>query len=173
VSGAFSVRLSFFISLSRTAGSLKGVPSGEVVRLEGELCWRSLGLLRVGAGLVPGAVAEEGLTEGAAFSPRSFLGLPGGVVAGLEAGLTGAAALGIGEALSARLSFPLSLSGAAAGLAAVAGAVEAAGLAGAAGLAPVAGIGLPPAGAAFAFGVKLGGGTVLGSSFFIFSFSSA
>jgi hypothetical protein len=47
----------------------------------------------------------------------------------------------------------------------------AAGLAEAAGLA-AAGIAVP-AGATFAFGVKLGGATVFGSSFFIFSFSSA
>lgn len=170
MSGAFSLGLSFFTSFSRMAGSLKGVPSGDVVRLEGVLCCRSLGLSRLGAGLVPGTVA--GVTAGSSFSSRSFLAFPGGVVAGLEAGLTGAAAVGMGEAF---LSLPFSLSGVMAGLAA-AGAAVVAGLADPAGLAPgpapEAGVALP-AGAAFGFGVKLGGGTVLGSSFFIFSFSSA
>jgi hypothetical protein len=160
VSGAFSER--FFGSSGRAAGSLKGVPSGDVIRLDGEACLRSLGLFGVGAGLVP--VEDEGLRAGAGLSPRSFLGFPGGVVAGLEAGLTeGAAAVGIGEAFSRRLSFPLS----GPGLADMAGATGAVpGLVAAAG-------GALPAGAAFAFGVKLGVETALGSSFFIFSFSSA
>ena len=51
---------------------------------------------------MPGAVTDEGLTAGAAFSPRSFLFIMGGVVAGIEAGLTEVAAGGIGEAFSKR-----------------------------------------------------------------------
>lgn len=149
MSGAFSARLSFLGS-GCTAGSRKGVPSGEVTRLEGETFGRSPGFLGVDAGLVCGLVANEGLTAGAGVSPRSFLGFPGGVATGLSAGFTGAAAVGIGET----------------------GAVVVAGLAEPTGLAPVAGAALP-AGAVFAFGVKLGVATALGSSFFILSFSSA
>ncbi len=161
MSGAFSERLSFLGSSGAAAGSRKGVPSGEVTRLEGEGFWRSLGFLGVDAGLGAGSVDNEGLTAGTGLSP--FLDFTGGVAAGLAAGLTGAAAVGIGEASS------LPLSGVSAGLAAGAGAAVVAGLAEPAGLAPVAGAALA---AGAAFGVKLGGGTVLGSSFFIFSFSS-
>ena len=120
---------------------------------------------------MPGAVADEGLISGAGcFSPRSFLFFAGGVAAG-----------GIGEAFSRRLSFPLSLSGVSAGLADAAGAVLAAGWAEAAGLPavePGAGAaGEAPAGlcaaSAFSRGFMVGGGMFLGSSLFIFCFSSA
>jgi hypothetical protein len=123
---------------------------------------------------VPGAVADEGLTSGAGcFSPRSLLFFAGGVAPG-----------GIGDAFSRRLSFPLSLSGVSAGLADAAGAVVAAGLAGAAGLAAAVGVepgpapaGEAPAGlcaaSAFSRGLMVGGGMFLGSSLFIFCFSSA
>ena len=122
MSGAFSARLSFLASLSRIGASLKGVPSGEVVRLDGEFWRRSLGLLGIGAGVVPGILDDEGLKVGGGFANRSFPGFPGGVVAGPEVG-----AVGIGETPFSRLSLPLPLSGAIPGLANVVGAVVAAG----------------------------------------------
>ena len=138
------MRLSFPASLSRIGVSLKGVPSGEVARLEGEFCGRSPG----------------------------FLGVDGG----LEAGGIDGAALGIGEAFSKRLSFPFPLSGVSAGLVDVTGAVVAA--AAGAGVVPGAGAaGEALAGlcavSAFSRGLMVGGGTFLGSSLFIFCFSSA
>ena len=79
------------------------MPSGEVTRLEGEVFGRSPGFFGVDAGLVvAGSVDNEGLTAGAGVSPRSFLVLPGGVVAGLEAGLIEAPGAGTGEAFSPR-----------------------------------------------------------------------
>ena len=173
MSGAFSERLSFLTSWSGIGVSLKGVPSGEVAREFGCL----LGLLGVTAGFAPGAVTEEGLTAGAGFSPRSFLGFPGGVITGLAAGLTGATG-GIGEGFSKRLSLLLALSGVIAGLAGAAGLAETAGLAAAAGDVPDAGAageatgGLCAAGA-LSRGLTLGGGIFLGSSLFIFCFKSA
>src|SRR5207237_771975 len=123
------------------------------------------------------------LGAGETFSFRLFLFFSG-VVAGLKAGVTDAAALGAGETASFRLFLPLSLAGVADALAAAAGVLVAAGLAlcAVAGLAVVAGVALAlvAAGAvaaglvsAFSEACTVGGGTDFGSSFFIFSFNSA
>ena len=148
------------------------MPSGDVTRLDGAF-GGSLGLLGVRAGFAPGAVAEEGLTAGAGFSPRSVLGFPGGVITGLAAGRTGATG-GIGEGFSKRLFFIAGLTGAvvAAGLAETAGLAAAAGVVPAAGAAGEAPAGLCAAGA-LSWGLTFGGGTFLGSSLFIFCFKSA
>ena len=172
LSGAFSVRLSLLTPLSRIGGSRKGVPSGEEGATGGEIrCWSSLGLLCLGAEVAPGAADVEGLAIGPRFSSDLWSCFPGGVVAGLNAGLTEAAAVGFGEMFSKRGSLSLPLLGGAIGLADVAGAAGAVWVVGIAGLAAVAGIGLAAV-EAFALGVKLGVGAALGSSFFIFSFNS-
>src|ERR1044072_2057172 len=90
--------------------SLTGVPSGDVVRLDGALgC--SFGLAGVMGGFASGAVADEGVRAGAGFSPRSFLFFPGGVIAGLLSDLTG----GMGDGFASFWS--LFLGGVIAGLA--------------------------------------------------------
>lgn len=57
-------------------------------------------------GLDFGAIDEDGLRAGAGLSPRSLLGLSGGVIAGLVNG----AILEEGETFFPGLSLPLSLS---------------------------------------------------------------
>src|ERR1043166_255003 len=154
--------------------SLTGVPSGDVVRLDGALgC--SLGLAGVRAGFASGAVADEGVSAGAGFSPRSFLFLPGGVIAGLLSELTGGTGVGVASFWSLFLGCGV--------IAGLAGAAELtglapAGLATAAGDVPAAGAaGEAPAGlcaaSALSRGLTFGGGTFLGSSLFIFCFRSA
>lgn len=139
----------------------------------------SFPLSRVSAGVVPGAIDAAGVPFGETFSSRLLFSLSG-VIAAVAAGVTDAATLGAGEiSRFLSLSLPLSLAGET--LALTAGLAEAAGAV-VAGLAPVAGAalaaevagadaaGLAAVSSRAAFTV--GGGTVFGSSFFIFSFSS-
>jgi hypothetical protein len=126
-------------------------------------------LSSVGAG--PGGTDAMGVANGGAFASGFFL--LSGAVGGLIAGLTEAEAPGTGGSLSRlSLSLPFSLRGATEAVADVTGVVLAAeagvavagGAAGdvAAGLAAV----VPEVG-------TVGGGTLFGSSFLIFSFNSA
>lgn len=180
MSGALPGCLSFFAS-SCCGDSLKGVPSGDVVRLDG-VCLRSFDFPCRESGVLPAALAG-GSKPGVGFTNRSFLPLPGAVEAGAVLGFRGADAAGAGEWSFAGLSLPfpcVDAGVAAAGAVAMgregAACGEPGGFANPAG--DVGAIGADEADgarvwAAFSPGLLLGGGTFFGSSPFIFCFNSA
>ena len=138
MSGAFSVRLSFFTSSGCAAGSRKGVPSGEVTRLEGEVIGRSLGFFGMDAGLV---LLARWTAKGSPRAPESRRALSWSCQEELSPGLRRDRSNHREQAPEKRFPCALPLSGVCAGLADAPGAAVALGLAGAAGLAPVSGCG--------------------------------
>jgi hypothetical protein len=185
---SFGLRLSAFSVSAGFGGTVSVTPDEGGTEALGTTLSRCLSfpLSRVSTGVVAGAMDALGVVTGVSLGETLSFGLAfsfSGVIAGLEEGVTEAATLGAGEIsrfLSLSLSSSLSLAGETPAVAA--GLTEAAGVA-AAGLAPVAGValavevtGADAAGLAAVSsrtGWTLGGGTVLGSSAFIFCLKCA
>lgn len=131
-----------------------------------------------GVGAVTGAVEEDGVVKGAAFSLRLslfFIGDIAGVVPGLVAVVGGTFSVCLSLRLSLALAGVVAGEAATVGLAAVTGGTEAVEVAGVAEVAGAVGEALAGlcAVSAFSFGLMVGGGMFLESSLFIFSFKSA